>query len=558
MPRRLPQMLAAALLGVGLPLAAQTLPSQLPSGAEPGREAPRPVLPLSSQSLPKIEVPRSAAAVVPPGAREARFKLEELLLEGASAYPAERIRSLYAGLLGREVSVAEVFEVANAIELLYRNDGFVTSRVIVPQQTVENGRFRILVVEGHVSQVLFRGQAGPAQAAIEKLLGGLTQLRPVSVAEIERRLLLANDLPGYNVRGTLEPSPTEPGGSVLVVSSEHRTMDASATLDNRASPYLGSSQLTAQAAWFGLGSRADRVSVNVRSSLPLGRITSVGAVYDALMTSQGGTLGAALSHTRSKPGRELKVLEVDSQVNSLIGTWAQPLIRSREENLRAVGQLEFRDVSTDMVGAAFTRDRLRIVRVGLSYDRSDRFDGITTVRGTWHQGLPGLGASDNRSALASRPNGRSNFAKLTLDVSRVQQLGVRTHLMASMTSQFSPKPLLASEELSLGGASYGRAFDDGEIAGDNGYAVMVELRHHPEFLPRQAQLYAYIDAGRVWAAEGGATPQRNKLTSWGGGVRANLHRSVFATLELAKPINTEVRTRQSKGARAFVTLTAQF
>lgn len=252
------------------------------------------------------------------------------------------------------------------------------------------------------------------------------------------------------------------------------------------------------------------------------------------------------------------MLDVKSEVNSLVGTWAQPLIRSREENLRAVGQLEFRDVNTDLVGAAFTRDRLRIVRAGLSYDRSDRFDGITTMRGTLHQGLSGLGASNNRSVLASRINGRSNFTKLTLDVSRIQQLGARTHLMASTTAQISPKPLLASEELSLGGATFGRAFDDGEIAGDNGYALMVELRHHPEFLPRNAQVFGYIDAGRVWAADGGAEPQRDKLTSWGGGVRANLNRSVSASLELAKPMNTEVRTRESKGVRVFVSVNAQY
>jgi len=38
---------------------------------------------------------------------------------------------------------------------------------------------------------------------------------------------------------------------------------------------------------------------------------------------------------------------------------------------------------------------------------------------------------------------------------------------------------------------------------------------------------------------------------------SGLH-SVFATLEIAKPINTEVRTQGDRNARAFVTVTAQF
>ena len=554
-----PQRAVAAALALGMASTlAQTLPSQLPPGAEPGREPPRPVLPQPSLGAPKIEVPRSAAAAAPAGAHDAKFVLKELLIEGATAYSADALRPLYADLLGREVSVAQMFEVANAIELRYRNAGYVTSRVIVPQQTVDDGRFKILVVEGFVSAVVYRADVGPARAAVERLIGGLRGLRPVNVAEIERRLLLANDLQGLSVRGALEPSATELGGSVLVVQVERKPFQSAVTLDTRGSPYLGRAQLTGSAAWNAWGERADRFSVNLRTALPGDRSVSMGLGYEALLTDQGGMFNLALSHSRSKPGRELDPLDVKSRVTGTVATLSWPLIRSREQNLRAVGQLELRDVDTDIAGAAFTRDRLRIVRAGLSYDRSDVWDGITALRGTLHQGLSALGASANGSAQASRVNGRSDFTKLTLDLTRLQQLGERTSLMASLTSQFSRRPLLASEELGLGGSSFGRAFDDGEISGDNGVAVTLELRHSPASLPHNVQFYAYIDSGRVWAADGGALVARPKLSSAGGGVRASLGSTVFATLEIAKPLNTEVRTSGSKNARVFASITAQF
>ena len=180
---------------------AQTVPPQLPPGAEPGRGPLQPVTPQPSLGVPRIEVPRSTAAEPPPGAREARFALRELLIDGATAFPADALRPLYAGLLGREVSVAEVFEAANAIELHYRNAGYVTSRVIVPQQTVADGRFRLVVVEGFVADLVYQGDIGPARAAVERLMGSLRGLGPVTLAAIERRLLLANDLPGVTVRG---------------------------------------------------------------------------------------------------------------------------------------------------------------------------------------------------------------------------------------------------------------------------------------------------------------------------------------------------------------------
>jgi hemolysin activation/secretion protein len=551
-------LLAAAVLGSSLSGHAQTAPATLPSGAEPGREKPRPLMPQSKRAMAQIEVPQSPATAAPPGSGQARFVLKDVVIEGATAYSAEVLRGLYAKLLDQEISVAQVFEVANAIELRYRQDGFVTSRVLVPEQTVADGRFRIRVLEGHVAGVVFQGEAGPAGAALESLMAGLTALRPINLAELERRLLLANDLPGLQVQGSLEASPTAQGGSTLVVRTRRRERDLSATLDNRATPYMGGRQISAQASWFGLGPRADRLGLSLRSSLPTGRSTSVGVNYDAMVSPSGSTLSLNLSNSRSQPGLELAALDIHSQVNSLVGTWAQPLKRSREENLRSVVQLEWRDVRTDLGSAPFTHDRLQIVRLGLSYDRADAYDGITTARGMLHQGLSGQAAGSGEGARPSRANGRSDFTKFTLDLSRLQQLGARTHAWASLTAQYSQRPLLASEELALGGAHYGRAFDDGEITGDKGAALMVELRHHPEFMPNNAQLFGFADAGRIWAAPGGSVPARPKLASAGAGVRLSLPRGALATLEVAKPLHTDVRTQANRNARAFFSLSAPF
>jgi hemolysin activation/secretion protein len=513
---------------------------------------------MPSTAAPQISVPRSPSAEVPPGARELSFELKDFVIEGASAFSIEVLRPLYAGLLGRRISVAEAFEAAQAIELKYRNAGYVTSRVIVPQQAVEDGRFRVVVLEGFVDEVVYQGDIGAARGAVERLIGGVRGIKPVTIAEIERRLLLANDLPGLTVRGTMEPSPTAQGGSVLVVRVDRKATSASVSLDNRASPYLGSGQLMGSYAWNALGERADRVSINAATSLPAGRSAAVGAAYDALLSTDGLMLNLAASQARSNPRRELEPLDVKSQVSTLAGTLTWPLIRSREQNLRAVGQFEARNVDTDLVGTEFTRDRLRIVRAGLSWDRADTWDGITTVRGMLHQGLSSLGASSNGSSLASRANGRSDFTKITVDLTRLQQLGGRWSFVGSMTGQYTRRPLLASEEIGLGGASFGRGFDDGEVSADNGVAATLELRYVPAGRPRNVQLYGFVDGGRVWAAEGGNPVDRPRLASFGAGTRASLSERVFATVELAKPLNTEVKTRESKSARAFVSVTAQF
>lgn len=556
--------LAVALALALAPLHAQTLPP-LPSGAEPGRQAPQPVLSRPVPAGAAVVAPGGSAAQAPAGADKLNFTLTEMAIEGVTAYPADSLRPLYAGLIGTSITVAEAYKVADAIERRYRGDGFVTSRVIVPEQAIEGGRFRIVVVEGFIADLKFDGDIGPARAAVEKLMAPLRGVKPINVAAVERQLLLANDVPGLTVRAALEPSAMQTGGSVLVVRGERKPMDLAFSYGNRGTTYLESREMSASVAYNAVGERADRVTVATKAAVPADRSTFIAGTYDALLTAGGTTLGLMSSYSTSHPGLELETLDVRSRVSSTQATVTYPWIRSREQNLRALGQLEVRDVDTDLGGDAFTRDRLRIARVGLSYDRTDnwggRLGGITAARATLHQGLHALGASANGAALLSRAEGRSDFTKVTAELTRLQQLTERTNLMATLSGQWSPHALLASEEMALGGASFGRAYDEGEVSAAQGVAASVEWRWSPpmeQVLPRGGQFYAYMDGGQLHAAQGAASPPSRTVSSLGGGVRANLGRATFATLELALPTSHAVRTRGDKHARAFFSISAQF
>jgi hypothetical protein len=48
------------------------------------------------------------------------------------------------------------------------------------------------------------------------------------------------------------------------------------------------------------------------------------------------------------------------------------------------------------------------------------------------------------------------------------------------------------------------------------------------------------------------------LTSLGGGVRINPVDSLFASLEVDKPLDHEVQTQRSKAARVFVSVTVHY
>jgi hemolysin activation/secretion protein len=60
------------------------------------------------------------------------FVLTSLSIEGATAIPEQAFADLYAPLIGRKVSQADLLGVANGISDRYRAAGYHLSRAVIP------------------------------------------------------------------------------------------------------------------------------------------------------------------------------------------------------------------------------------------------------------------------------------------------------------------------------------------------------------------------------------------------------------------------------------------
>ena len=183
---------------------------------EPGRDRP----PLTAPAQPKfdfrIETPGRSS--VPRSVDEIRFRLNGIEVKGAVTLPASQFRGFYQPLIGRDVSLSDILDVAAAIENEYRRAGYILVRAFVPPQRVADGIFTINVVEGFIANVSVEGGRAGTRERIRTYLEPARASRPLQLSTIERALLLSNDLPGVSGRGVLRPSPETPGASELVVT----------------------------------------------------------------------------------------------------------------------------------------------------------------------------------------------------------------------------------------------------------------------------------------------------------------------------------------------------
>ncbi len=118
--------------------------------------------------------------------------------------------------------------------------------------------------------------------------------------------------------------------------------------------------------------------------------------------------------------------------------------------------------------------------------------------------------------------------------------------------------MLLSQQLYLGGASFGRAYDSAEVSGDNGLAGSLELRfQHPlnDAFFKSYELYSFLESGVVWNNEI-AMRDGLSLTSAGAGVRVNLADDLQAGVGVAFPLTYRSPTNDNRSPRFLFSLSS--
>src|ERR1043166_9146568 len=240
----------AALALVLLPVAAAA--QGVPPGAAPGRER--------EQLVPTIQGLRAqpGGATIPlpstvatTGAESIKLTISRIVITGATVYAEADFAPLYADLVGGEVSLAAVYELARRITAKYGAAGYVLSRAVVPPQNFSprGATVRIQVVEGYVDRVVWPEKLTRYRDFFTDYAARIVADRPANIRTLERYLLLANDLRGLKSATSLNPSATKPIASTLIVEVIEKPVDLMARIDNRGTEargpwqYLGSATL---------------------------------------------------------------------------------------------------------------------------------------------------------------------------------------------------------------------------------------------------------------------------------------------------------------------------
>ncbi len=505
---------------------------------------------------PQTEQKASPASPLGSEAAKVTFRLTKIILEDNHVYTEAQLLPLYKDKLNKTINVVELQGIVQGITNYYRNEGYILTRAILPPQHVTNGIVKIKVIEGYINQVNVIGSPKGAKVLLQSYGNKIIESKPLQMKVLEKYLLLANQVPGTQVKGVLEPSKKVKGASDLNFVTQVKTFSAYTSFDNYGTLYLGPNEFSAGAEMDSIFRPGDSTQFSMSTTSRPQEMKFGQLMYNTPLGANGARLIFSGNEAKTRPGLTLRPLFIKGTANTILSMIQYPLIRSRTHNLTMDGSFNY--IESKVLFTPFSEvlyvDHLRTLRIGANYDLSDSWKGTNNVAAHIETGIPVLGytteAQGNSEIVkTSRPGASNHFAKIDMQLSRLQQLGAsQFSLFGQLKAQYAMEPLLSAEQFAFGGAAQalGRGYDPAEIIGDKGFAGSVEVRMNlmpgKRFL-QAAQLYVFYDAGVVFNKKDiVGLGSKSSATSTGFGTRISFTSFFSGNILVGQPLTRQVDT----------------
>ncbi|HVV73347.1 MAG TPA: POTRA domain-containing protein, partial [Verrucomicrobiae bacterium] len=177
------------------------------------------------------------------------FTVRAYEIRGDTLLSTNTLMSVLVPYTGTNVSIGDIIKAASELQMEYRDRGYPTVSVTIPQQQITNGIVRIRVFQGRLSEVLVTGNhyfsSNNIMRALPSLHTNMILTSPIFQAELDR----ANANQDRQIYPELEPG-SEPNTTALQLRVKDRfPLHAKLELNNQSTPGTPELRLNGSAAY---------------------------------------------------------------------------------------------------------------------------------------------------------------------------------------------------------------------------------------------------------------------------------------------------------------------
>lgn len=480
-----------------------------------------------------------------------KFAINEYRVLGNTVLPGTAIETVVYPHLGDGKTIADVEVVRQALEKLYKDQGFGTVYVDIPEQTVNEGIVRLKVTEGRLDRVRITGARYFANGAIRSELTALESDTVLSLPELQAQLGTVNQ---QSRDRTITPV-LKAGRSPGTVDIELKVQDSlpvhgSVELNDRYSANTTHTRASVNLSYDNLFQKFHSLSLQYQTSPEALDETRVIAGTYLAPLSNGNLLAVYAVDTNSdfavvNTGGDLSVLGTGN-IYGLRYIARLPILGDYSQNV-TLGT-DYKDFADDIVLADGTTDTtpIRYMSWTAGYSGVLGRDRATTgFNLNANFGMRGV-VNDQAEFSYKRADGNASFFYLRGDASHLQNLWAGSAVFLRAVAQWSPDPLISNEQFATGGADGVRGFVESAMMGDRGVGGTVEFRSpsmHAWFgdTVRQLMAFVFYDAAHITQLaqvddDGNLVTRGFNLYSAGAGLRLVGFGGVEAALDWAYPL----------------------
>ncbi|MGL5134431.1 MAG: ShlB/FhaC/HecB family hemolysin secretion/activation protein, partial [Planktothrix sp.] len=308
------------------------IPPQVPQ-PDPNRDRflPRPPIPPKPEPPSQDQLTPTPTPAPTPSTDETPIPVEQINVTGSTILTLAEIQTLVNPLENSSLTLTQLRNFADQITAIYLERGYITSRAIVPEQTINNGIVEIQVIEGTLENIEVEGikRLHPSYITSRINLGAA---KPLSTAALEDQLRLLRINPLFETVEASLRAGTQEGQSILIVRVvEAPPFGVSLNVDNYSPPSIGSERMGLSVRHLNLTGRGDflGLSYNTTRLIADGESDIIDALYSIPINPMNGTIQLRVQPYQNRITQEpFNSLNIEGKSQRYEISYRQPIIRN--------------------------------------------------------------------------------------------------------------------------------------------------------------------------------------------------------------------------------------